>query len=130
MSETKSTRQWSEPALLRAIPNPDAQLHYTIRIENPEVTFLGAKEQPDFAAVTINYVPGQKVVELKSLKKYFCAFRNVLISYERFISVVFADLMRTYEPRQLVLTAVFNPRGGMTSTLVADSTKQPEGEAP
>lgn len=112
-------KDWSDATLLKSIRNPAPQLDYVTTIENPEVTFLGAPGQPDFAVVTIEYVAGARVIELKSLKTYFQWFRDKLISYERFISAVYADMVVVYEPKRLTLTAVFNPRGGMKSTLVA-----------
>lgn len=117
-------KSWSEPALLKTIPNPAKALCYWITINNPEVTFMGAKEQPDFAHVKIEYVPADLVIELKSLKKYFHDLRNRLLSYERFISVIFADIVAIYHPRHIKITAVFNPRGGMTTTVIVDSAQQ------
>ena len=117
-------QQWSDRTILRAIDNPCPELNYETVIKDPEITFNGVKGQPDFGVVTIKYVPEASVIELKALKSYFHDFRDKVISYERFISVVFEDLMATYEPRSLIITAVFNPRGGMTSTLVVDSSAQ------
>ena len=119
MSDPAAAKQWSDPALLRSIRNPAPQLDYVTTIRNREVTFLGAPNQPDFAVVVIEYVAGARVIELKSLKTYFQWFRDKLISYERFISVVYEDLVATYEPKRLVITTSFNPRGGMRSKLVA-----------
>lgn len=119
-------KQWSDASLLKSIPNPAKQLRYTMTIENPEVTFLGSPNQPDFAIVTIEYVASEKVIELKALKHYFHWFRDKLISYERFVSVVFNDLVKIYQPQQLKLTAVFNPRGGIQSIVAVDLAAQLE----
>lgn len=121
---TTSGRLWSSVAALKWILNPDCTVACEISITSAEVTFLGAEQQPDFATVTIVYVPAQRVIELKSLKLYLGAFRNRLLSYERFISVVFADLMAVYGPRRLRVTVACNPRGGLSSTLVIDSVQQ------
>lgn len=108
---------------MKAIPNPDQDLCYVTIITNPEVTFFGVKGQPDFAQVTIEYIARDTVIELKALKEYFVAFREKILSYERFISVVYRDLIQKYQPRWLKLTAEFNPRGGIRSQLVMDSDK-------
>ena len=113
-----STKQWSDSSILRTIPNPAKHLNYVTIIENPEVTFLGARDQPDFAILTIEYIAEDTVIELKALKQYLYYFRDKLISYERFLSVVYEDLLKVYSPRMLKLTAVFNARGGMKSTLI------------
>jgi len=91
-------------------------------MRNPEVTFLGANNQPDFAKVTLIVIPGEKIIELKSLKFYFFSFRDKVISYERFVNVLFDDVMAVYAPVRLKVIARFRPRGGISSTLVIDST--------
>ena len=117
MSNPSSTKKWSDPSILRTIHNPAKHLGYVTVIENPEVTFLGAQNQPDFAIVRIEYIAGETVIELKSLKNYFFDFWDKLISYERFFSVLYEDLLKTYNPKSLKLVAIFNARGGMKSTL-------------
>jgi len=88
---------------------------------NPEVTFLGVRDQPDFAVVRIDFTPGEKVIELRSLKEYFYDFRQRVLSYERLINIVFDDLESAYKPRHLRVTLTCNPRGGISSELVAES---------
>lgn len=113
-------RRWSDWSILKTIPSPTSHT-YRIRIENPEVTFLGMERQPDFGRFVIEYVPGARVIELKSLKLYFFQFRERLLSYERLVNVVFHDLLAVARPRELQVTATFNPRGGMTSTVFVSS---------
>ena len=113
-------REWSNKALLKTLPNPSGD-GYEINIKNPEVTFIGVKDQPDFATVWIVFYPKDTIIELKSLKKYFQDFRNRLLSYERLINVVYDDLMKVYEPHRLRLEMDFNPRGGLSSKLSIDS---------
>lgn len=124
MAVSKFPTRWSNPSLLRAIKNPAPERYYRMRITTRELTFLGAPEQPDFARLRITYVADQHVIELKSLKKYLHAFRNRELSYERFISVVYNDLMQVYTPRRLRLTLWFHPRGGLSSDLLIDSAEQ------
>jgi 7-cyano-7-deazaguanine reductase len=61
------------------------------------------------------------VIELKSLKEYFFAFRSQIYSYERIINVIYDDMMDVYSPSRLRLVLVCNPRGGISSKLTVDS---------
>ncbi len=114
------TRKWSDPTLLKAIPNPSRQ-GYEIKIKTSEVTFLGVRDQPDFADLFITMYPCETVIELKSLKSYLYQFRNRVLSYERFINVVYDDIVAVYKPNRVRIVAVFNPRGGISSKLTVDS---------
>ena len=113
-------KTWADRGLLKSIPNPSKQA-YEIKIKNPEITFLGAYNQPDFAHAYITFYPGKKVIELKSLKEYFFQFREMHFSYERLINVIYDDLVKVYEPYRLRIVTVFNPRGGISSRLTIDS---------
>ena len=119
-AKEKKRRVWSDSSILTTITNP-TELGYEVKIKNPEMTFLGVKNQPDYASVFITFYPKAKVIELKSLKLYFQQFRNTIISYERLINVVYDDLMKAYEPNRLRITMIFNPRGGISSKLTIDS---------
>ena len=87
----------------------------------PELTFEGVRSQPDFGVLYITIYPCDKVVELKSLKEYFFAFRNQIFSYERILNVIYDDMMSVYEPSRLRLVLECNPRGGISSKLTVDS---------
>ena len=63
-------RKWSETSILKKIDNPTSEA-YEIKIHSPEITFIGAEAQPDFAVANITFYPDQSVIELKSLKQYF-----------------------------------------------------------
>jgi len=106
--------------MLTTIVNPTVQ-GYEIKIKSPEVTFLGVKDQPDFADLYLTFYPEEKVIELKSFKKYLHQFRNKIISYERLINVIYDDVMRTYKPNRLRIVMTCNPRGGISSRLTIDS---------
>lgn len=111
---------WSDPSILKKIPNPSSQ-GYEIKHKAPEITFLGVQNQPDFACVYLTFYPGDTVIELRSLKRYFQQFRQKVLSYERMINVIFADLMEIYGPIRLRVVMVTSPRGGISSRLTVDS---------
>jgi 7-cyano-7-deazaguanine reductase len=109
-----------DSTILKSIKNPAAEA-YEIKIKLPECTFLGVQEQPDFADVYLVFYPNQKVIELKSLKQYVFQLRNIVVSYERLINVMYEHLMLSYEPHRLRLVMICNPRGGISSKLTVDS---------
>ena len=112
--------KWSESSLLKSIKNPTDEA-YEIKLHAPEITFIGASKQPDFATADILFYPNESVVELKSLKQYFYQFRDTHISYERIINTVYDDLMDIYSPKRIRIVMKFNVRGGITSQLTIDS---------
>ena len=112
--------RWSESSLLKSIKNPTDEA-YEIKLHAPEITFIGASKQPDFATADILFYPNENVVELKSLKQYFYQFRDTHISYERIINTVYDDLMDIYSPKRIRIVMKFNVRGGITSQLTIDS---------
>jgi len=113
-------------SLLQAIPNPTGQA-YEIKTKIPEFTFLGVKEQPDFAAIYLTFYPGKKIIELRSLKHYVFQLRNTVVSYERLINIFYDDLMAVYEPERLRIVMICNPRGGISSKLTIDSDWKARG---
>lgn len=106
--------------LLKSLPNPSPGA-YEIKIKIPEFTFLGVKEQPDFADTYLSFYPKGKIIELKSLKHYVYQLRDIVVSYERLINIFYDQMMQVYEPERLRVVMVFNPRGGITSKLTIDS---------
>ena len=68
-----------DASILKSLPNPTGEA-YEIKIKIPEFTFLGVKEQPDFADVFITFYPKKRIIELKSLKQYVYALRNITVS--------------------------------------------------
>jgi 7-cyano-7-deazaguanine reductase len=108
-----------DPNLLRALPNPGGAME--LKHKAPEVTFLGARDQPDFGTLYVTFYPGEKVIELRSFKEYLYQWRDTAVSYERFLDVVFDHLMGVYEPVRLRLVFETRPRGGISSKLTIDS---------
>lgn len=114
---------------LETFPNPQPERDYTLRIRVPEFTCLCPKTgQPDFGVIDIAYVPDQRCVELKSLKLYMWSFRDQGAFHERVTNEILDDLVRALEPRFMRVTAEFNVRGGIYTTVIAEH-RQP-GWAP
>jgi len=109
-----------DSSILTAIPNPTDKA-YEIKVKVPEFTFLGVKEQPDFAVIYLTFYPNKKVIELKSFKQYVFQLRNIVVSYERLINIIYEDLLKAYDPTRLRVMMICNPRGGISSKLTIDS---------
>jgi 7-cyano-7-deazaguanine reductase len=115
----------SQPSTqLETFPNPRPQADYTIRMTIPEFTCLCPKTgQPDFATLELEYVPDGHCVELKSLKSYIWAFRDRGAFHEAVTNEITDALAAATAPRYLKLTARFNVRGGIYTTVVATRRK-------
>lgn len=106
---------------LETFDNPHPGRDYTIRIRIPEFTCLCPKTgQPDFATLLLEYVPAQHCVELKSLKLYVWSFRDEGAFHEAVTNRILDDLVSACAPHYLRVTAEFNVRGGIYTTVVAE----------
>jgi 7-cyano-7-deazaguanine reductase len=106
---------------LETFLNPAPERDYTIRMSIPEFSCLCPKTgQPDFAELTLEYVPNERCVELKSLKLYIWSFRDRGAFHEAVTNEILQDLVAATAPRFLRLTAEFNVRGGIYTTIVAE----------
>lgn len=93
---------------------------YTIRIEIPEYTAVCPKTGlPDFGTIVLEYEPLKQVLELKSLKDYILAYRNIGIFYENSVNRMLRDFTAAAKPKWCRVTGQFNTRGGMHSTITA-----------
>jgi 7-cyano-7-deazaguanine reductase len=112
----------TEPSTrLETFANPAPERDYTIRMDIPEFSCLCPKTgQPDFAALTLEYVPNERCVELKSLKLYIWSFRSRGAFHEAVTNEILADLVAATAPRFMRLLADFNVRGGIHTTVVAE----------
>lgn len=109
---------------LETFLNPNVERDYTIRMRIPEFTCLCPKTgQPDFATLDLEYVPDNRCVELKSLKLYIWTYRNEGAFHEAVTNRILDDLVAACAPRFMRLTAVFNVRGGIYTTVVAEYRK-------
>lgn len=112
-------------AELETFPNPQPGRDYTIRMEMPEFTCLCPKTgQPDFATLLLEYVPDERCVELKSLKLYLWSFRDVGAFHEAVTNQILGHLVDALDPRFMRLTARFNVRGGIYTTIVAQHARR------
>jgi 7-cyano-7-deazaguanine reductase len=94
--------------------------NYEITVSIPEFTSVCPRtRQPDFGTITIRYTPDQWCVELKSLKMYILAYRNLGIFYENAVNRILRDFVKASKPMQAVVTGEFNVRGGMKSMIEA-----------
>ena len=115
---------------LETFENPNPERDYTIRITIPEFTCLCPKTgQPDFATLDLEYVADNACIELKSLKMYIWSFRNEGAFHEAVTNQILADLVSACQPRFMRLSAEFNVRGGVYTSVVVEH-KDPEWTAP
>ncbi|HTT37416.1 MAG TPA: preQ(1) synthase [Burkholderiales bacterium] len=106
---------------LETFPNPSPAQDYHIHIEIPEFTCLCPKTgQPDFATLLLDYIPDRTCVELKSLKLYIWAYRDEGAFHEAVTNRILDDLTAATQPRFMRLTAKWNVRGGIFTTVVAE----------
>lgn len=106
---------------LETFPNHHPGRDYVVTLTTDEFTCLCPRTgQPDFAAVTIEYVPDRKIVESKSLKLYFQSFRNEGVFHEHVANTILDDLVKTLEPRWCRVTADFGVRGGIAISVDAE----------
>jgi len=115
---------------LETFPNPAPERDYTIRMSIPEFTCLCPKTgQPDFATLDIEYVPDRICLELKSLKLYVWSYRDRGAFHEAVSNEILGRLASVTSPRFMRLTARFNVRGGICTTVVVEH-RQPSWQTP
>jgi 7-cyano-7-deazaguanine reductase len=112
----------TEPSTrLEVFDNPAPERDYTIRMTIPEFTCLCPKTgQPDFATLELEYVPDRRCVELKSLKLYIWSFRSRGAFHEAVTNEILRHLAAATSPKFMRLSAKFNVRGGIYTTVVAE----------
>jgi len=113
--------QIARPAsILESFPNPRPNRDYEIKFVFPEFTSVcPVTGQPDFATITVAYVPDKTCVEMKSLKLYYNAFRNEGAFYEEVVNTILDDLVKLLNPRTMTVVGEFNVRGGTAGIVTA-----------
>lgn len=103
------------PQMLETFPNKHPENEYLVTFNCPEFTSLCPKTgQPDFAKIVISYIPGERMVESKSLKLYLFSFRNHGDFHEDCVNIIMKDLVKLMEPKYLEVIGIFTPRGGIS----------------
>ena len=123
---------------LETFPNRNPERDYVVELTTAEFTCLcPMTSQPDFADITIRYVPDRKIIESKSLKLYLWSFRDEGIFHEHVSNVILDDLVDALAPRWCEVDAQFSVRGGIGIRIRAEHGAYPEnlagygtGEAP
>ncbi|MFH0912731.1 MAG: preQ(1) synthase [Candidatus Omnitrophota bacterium] len=116
----RNVRKLKTPAI-EAWENQYPDKNYTINLEIPEFTCICPKTGlPDFASIRIEYSPGQYCVELKSFKMYTIFYRDIGIFHEHVTNKILEDFVRVVKPRWMRISAQFNPRGGITTTVTRE----------
>ena len=112
-----------EQAKLESFPNKYPDRAYTIVFDCPEFTSLcPITGQPDFACITITYIPHLKCIESKSLKFYLFSFRNTGMFHEEITNRILDDLVAACQPRWAKVRGLMNPRGGISIDVTAEYT--------
>ena len=106
---------------LEIFDNPNTERDFVIQIDMPEFTCLCPMTgQPDFATLELEYIADKHCVELKALKNYFWSYRNEGAFHEAVTNQILDDLVDATNPRFMRLKAIFNVRGGIYTTVVAE----------
>jgi len=102
------------PQTLEYFANPHPSNDYMVHFHCPEFTSLcPITNQPDFATIHINYIPGARMVESKSLKLYLFGFRNHGGFHEDCVNLIMKDLQTGMDPKYIEVKGIFTPRGGI-----------------
>ena len=103
------------PQVLESFTNRHPDHDYWVRFNCPEFTTLcPITGQPDFAEIRIAYIPGERMVESKSLKLYLGSFRNHGGFHEDTVNTILKDLIALMDPKYIEVTGLFTPRGGIS----------------
>ena len=129
----KYTDQHAKAGIDTLLPNLECFKNqfrnYEITISIPEYTSICPRSGlPDFGTITICYIPDQWCVELKSLKMYILAYRNLGIFYENAVNRILRDFVNASKPIRAVVTGEFNVRGGMKSVIEASYPSKPNSK--
>ena len=106
---------------LETFPNHHPDRRYIVRLESNEFTCVcPATEQPDFATITVEYIPNERILESKSFKLYLWSYRNEGVFHEHVTNTILDDLVEALEPHWCWVRGAFNVRGGIGITVEAE----------
>ena len=119
-------RAYPQKELLIAMPNPYPDREYEEEMITSEFTCLCPLNpgQPDYATLTIKYVPDKQIIELKSLKFYLASYRIVEIFYEEATNRILEDLANAVKPKRMEILAEWNIRGGIGTKVKVSYNKK------
>jgi 7-cyano-7-deazaguanine reductase len=119
-------KSYPQKELLVAIPNPYPDREYEEEMVTSELTCLCPLNpgQPDYATITIKYVPNKQIIELKSLKFYLTSYRMVEIFYEEATNRILDDLVKAVKPKRIEILAEWNIRGGIGTKVKVSYNKK------
>ena len=110
---------------LETFPNRHPDRHYLVRLESDEFTCVcPATGQPDFATMTVEYIPDQLILESKSFKLYLWSYRDEGVFHEHVTNKILDDLVEALNPRWCRVVGAFNIRGGIGITIEAEHGKR------
>jgi 7-cyano-7-deazaguanine reductase len=105
--------------------NPKPERDYTIRMKIPEFTCLcPITGQPDFAIISVEYIPDQICIELKSIKLYMWSYRDQGAFHEAVTNKILDDMVAACSPKYMKISADFNVRGGIYTSVVVEHRKE------
>jgi 7-cyano-7-deazaguanine reductase len=118
-------REVSQPVRkLETFPNQHPGRRYTVTLVCPEFTCVcPVTGQPDFATITVRYIPDQRILESKSLKLYLWSYRQEGTFHEHVTNQILDDLVAALDPLECHVTGAFNVRGGISITVEAKYEK-------
>jgi len=112
---------------LETFPNHHPDRRYIVRLESDEFTCIcPATGQPDFADITVEYIPNKKILESKSFKLYLWSYRNEGVFHEHVTNTILDDLVAALDPHWCRVIGAFNIRGGIYITVEAEHGRQEE----
>jgi len=110
--------------MIETFPNPNPERDFQIESACPEFTNVCPMTgQPDFATITVTYVPDELCMELKSLKLYLWSYRDKGAYHERVTNQIASDIIKALDPRRLTVTGSFNVRGGISTVVTVTHVK-------
>jgi 7-cyano-7-deazaguanine reductase len=105
---------------------PNQYPGYVITTRYPEYTSMCPKTGlPDYGTITIQYQPRNSCIELKSLKMYLLAYRNLGIFYENAVNKILHDIVKAVDPHWCIVKGEFTPRGGLNTSIFARWPERP-----
>ncbi len=116
-----------DEAVLEIFPNLRPGRRYWITLNTSEFSSLcPVTGQPDTAKIMIRYIPGETIVETKSLKFYLASFRNQPSFNEEIVNRILDDLVAALAPQEIIVRGEFGARGGIQLTTEATFPEQPD----